>query len=264
MRSIYAKDYQDIPRPVAAMTRDYEPGSGGRRHQHRRAQLLHAISGTMLVLIDRGSWILPPHRALWIPGGVDHEVYCRGHVALRTVYVEPDACEALGQSCKALTVSNLLTELIIEATQIPLEYNFDSRDGRLMQLLLDEIARMDSLPLDVPMPQSANLLGLCRDIMQNPDRPVALDDCAMQTGMTRRSFTRRFRSETGISFLQWHVQMRLREAIAKLNEGQPVTSVALDVGYDSPSAFTAAFRRHFNLLPSQVPVLRSQMHIGNH
>ena len=55
MRSIYAKDYQDIPRPVAAMTRDYEPGSGGRRHQHRRAQLLHAISGTMSLIEHRAA-----------------------------------------------------------------------------------------------------------------------------------------------------------------------------------------------------------------
>jgi AraC-like DNA-binding protein len=255
MRSIYAKDYQDIPRPVAAMMRDYTPGSGGRRHSHRRAQLLHAISGTMLVLVDGGSWILPPHRALWIPAGIDHEVHCRGHVALRTVYIEPDACEILGTTCKALTVSNLLTELLVEAARIPLEYDLDSRDGRLMQLLLDEIARMESLPLDVPMPQSSALLRLCGDIMRRPGELATLDDCAALTGMTRRSFTRRFRNETGISFLQWHVQVRLREALAKLNEGQPVTTVALDVGYDSPSAFTAAFRRHFNLLPSQVPVL---------
>lgn len=256
MKSIHAKDYQDIPRAVAAMMRDYQPRSGGRPHAHRRGQLLHAVSGTMLVLADRGSWILPPHRALWIPPNIEHEVHCRDHVALRTVYIDPAACAAIGDRCKVLTVSSLLTELLIEAMRVPLEYDVDGRDGRLMQLLLDEIGRMDSLPLDVPMPQCPAFRDLCRDILNALDDPATLDDCAAAVGMTRRTFTRRFRQETGISFLQWRVQVRLREAIARLNDGQPVTTVAFDVGYDSPSAFTAAFRRHFNLLPSQVPVLR--------
>lgn len=257
MKSINAADYQDVPRPVAALVREYEAGYVGERHAHRRAQLLHAIAGTMMVTAESGSWIIPPHRALWIPPAVPHEVECRDKVSLRTVYIEPSICRGMGTACRALDVSNLLSELLVEAGAIELEYDQAGRDGRVMQLLLDEIGRMDELPLHVPMPRSPPLARICRRIVLEPGLDLGLDDGAALAAMARRTFTRRFREETGMTFAQWRQQVRLREAMVRLGEGEPVTTVALAVGYETPSAFTAVFRRALNLLPSKVPALAS-------
>ncbi|MDP9199971.1 MAG: helix-turn-helix domain-containing protein, partial [Pseudomonadota bacterium] len=49
----------------------------------------------------------------------------------------------------------------------------------------------------------------------------------------------------------WRQNVRLMEALSRLAVGQPVTSVAFDVGYNSPSAFTAMFRRAFGHAPTQ-------------
>jgi AraC-like DNA-binding protein len=257
VKSINAADYQDVPRPVAALVREYDAGYTGERHAHQRAQLLHAIAGTMLVTAEHGSWIIPPHRALWIPPTVSHEVHCRDKVSLRTVYIEPACCHDMGTTCRALDVSNLLSELLVEAGTIELEYDLAGRDGRLMQLLLDEIRRMETLPLYVPMPGSRSLAGICRRIVLDPSLDLGLDDCAALTAMARRTFTRRFREETGMTFAQWRQQVRLREAVVRLGEGDPVTTVALAVGYETPSAFTAVFRRALNILPSKIPALSS-------
>ena len=68
--------------------------------------------------------------------------------------------------------------------------------------------------------------------------------------MGRRTFTRAFRRETGLSFAVWRQNVRLMEALSLMASGQSVTSVAYDVGYNSPSAFTAMFRRVFGVAPT--------------
>jgi AraC-like DNA-binding protein len=68
--------------------------------------------------------------------------------------------------------------------------------------------------------------------------------------MGRRTFTRLFRQETGAGLAVWRQQVRLMAALSRLASGQPITTVAFDVGYESPSAFTAMFHRVFGMPPS--------------
>ncbi|MEN4957260.1 helix-turn-helix domain-containing protein [Stenotrophomonas indicatrix] len=49
----------------------------------------------------------------------------------------------------------------------------------------------------------------------------------------------------------WRQQVCLLAAIERLGQGQAVTRVALDLGYASPSAFSAAFRRVLGCSPSR-------------
>lgn len=73
-RSTQSVDYQDVPRPVAALADEYQSGTIQPRHSHKRAQALYSISGVASVTTDTASYILPPQRALWIPSGVSHEM----------------------------------------------------------------------------------------------------------------------------------------------------------------------------------------------
>jgi AraC-like DNA-binding protein len=49
----------------------------------------------------------------------------------------------------------------------------------------------------------------------------------------------------------WRQQVRLMEALTRLGAGASVTSIALELGYDSPSAFTAMFRRAVRCSPRE-------------
>jgi AraC-like DNA-binding protein len=69
--------------------------------------------------------------------------------------------------------------------------------------------------------------------------------------MGRRTLTRRFRQETGVSLVAWRQHVRLLESLSRLSMGQPVTNVALDVGYESLSAFTTVFQKTFGVPPSR-------------
>ncbi|MDR3511351.1 MAG: helix-turn-helix transcriptional regulator [Caulobacteraceae bacterium] len=257
-RSTRGIDYQDVPRPVAALADEYPAGHVDPRHSHRRAQLIFASSGVMSVTTDEASFVIPPERAVWVPGGVAHEAYCRGPVSLRTVYVEPDAAAGLPTTCRVIEVRELLRELIVEATNLPVEYDVGGRDGRVMALIIDEICATPVAPLHVPMPTDPRLARVCRAILKEPSQDDALDDWASAAAMGRRTFTRQFRRETGMSFGAWRQHVRLLEALSRLAVGEPVTTVAFDIGYSSPSAFAAMFRRAFGAPPSAYFAKRGQ------
>jgi AraC-like DNA-binding protein len=69
--------------------------------------------------------------------------------------------------------------------------------------------------------------------------------------MSRRTFTRLFRKETGLTFSAWRQQACLFAAMPRLAADEAVTTVALDLGYDSPAAFTTMFKRLMGVPPSR-------------
>jgi AraC-like DNA-binding protein len=250
-RSTLAADYQDIPRPVAVLCDERPPGARQPRHKHERGQLIFSLSGMLLVMTRGASFFLPPQRALWVPPGTEHESIVRGHVSLRTLYVSPAARPDLPMACRVMDVSPLLRELIIEAARLPIEYDLAGRDGRIMELILDEIAASKPCPLSIPMPRHPGLRKICEAILNNPGDDDELGDWAHAAGLGRRTFTRIFRRETNCSFAAWRQNVRLMEALSLLASGRSVTEAAFAVGYTSSSAFTAMFRKAFGAPPTR-------------
>lgn len=247
-------DSHDPDRPVIGLEDEYVPGFTDLSHSHRRAQLLYASSGVMSVIVESASFVIPPQRAVWIPAGVAHEVSCRGHVSLRTLYFD-ESVHDLGEGhCRVIEVSDFLHALILEVAHFGSEYDMSGREGRIIRLLIDEIEAMPNAPYHAPMPKDRRLLRVCRAILEDPSDQRDLDDWADLAGMGRRTFTRLFREETGMGLAVWRQQVRLMEALSLLASGRPITTVAFDVGYESPSAFTAMFHRAFGVPPSQYRV----------
>lgn len=205
----------------------------------------------MSVVVDSESFVIPPQRALWIPAGAMHEVSCRGPVSIRTLYFEDALDNLAGSVCRVIEISDFLKALILEVIRCNEDYDEGSRQGRIFRLMVDEIRAMPDAPYSAKMPADYRLLRVCRQILDNPADDRDLDEYASLAGMSRRTFTRLFRQETGMGLAVWRQQVRLMEAVSLLAMGQPVTTVAFDVGYDSPSAFTAMFHRSFGAPPSQ-------------
>jgi AraC-like DNA-binding protein len=241
----------DTPRDVVAWGDSYRAGEVVASHRHRRAQLLHAVTGVMRVSTAEGSWVVPPHRALWVPPATDHAIRMTGTVSMRTLYVEPTAAASMPQQCRVLSVSPLLREMILRAMELPRLYDTEGAAGRLIALILDEIRLLPALPLHLPMPAEPRLAKICEALSRHPEDGRALEEWGCSAGASGRTLARLFQRETGMSFGAWRQQARLIEALARLGAGEPVTNVALDLGYESPSAFTAMFRRSLGVTPSR-------------
>lgn len=237
-------------RPVIALRDEYPAGFVDPMHRHDHVQILYASSGVMAVRTPDVSFVVPPQRAVWLPAGTDHEVACRGPVSLRTLYLNPEI-GSNDSACRVFEVSHFLKALILETVDFPALYDPEGREGRIIELLLQEIARMPNAPYHVDMPTDRRLLRVCNAILANPSDPRDIDDWAKLAGMGRRTFTRAFKHETGMGLAVWRQQVRLMEALSLLAAGASITQVAYDVGYESPSGFAAMFRRTFGVAPSQ-------------
>jgi AraC-like DNA-binding protein/quercetin dioxygenase-like cupin family protein len=245
----YAAQLQAQNRPVVAMSAVYPSGSTSSRHFHRRGQIVLQTSGITSMVTERSTFVAPPGHILWIPSGIVHQSRCWGECAIQTIYVEPRCVMNWPKACRLMRASSLIIALMDEAVRMPIAYDEDGRDGQLIQLLLGEIIRMPEETLHVPMPQDARLLRICEAVLADTSSDLTLDDWANHAGLSRRTLTRVFRRETGQSFSAWRQRVRLLQALARLGNGEAVTNVALDVGYDSPSAFTAMFKRELGAAP---------------
>lgn len=242
--------FHDTHRAMAAMDINYPDGASTGWHAHPRGQLLHAIEGVMIVRSAAGSWVVPPNRALWITAALEHEVKMSGAVKIRTVFIDATTVRNVPERSCVIEVSPLLRELLVAAARIPLDYAEDSRDDRLMRLLVDEMRESDVLPLHLPIPTDPRVRSICEALIEDPANTSTADEWAAQLNVTAKTVHRLFVKETGMTFSQWREQARLLVALRRLANGERIVDVALDCGYSSQSAFTAMFRRHFGKTPS--------------
>lgn len=249
MHNISLDSVDAVARPLLAIGTDYPPGTLLDTHTHRRAQVLYGMTGLMEVETDDGAWVIPPYSGVWIPAGKRHRVRMQG-VSTRSLYIEPVAAPRSSAHCETLVITPLLHQLLLASLAMPAFYDEQGRDGALAQLLLHEVRLAQTMPLFAPIPQDRALAGLCKAFLKSPHIEAAPQEWADQLHKSLRTFTRLFRLQTGMSFGAWRQQACLLAALPRLTAGQSVTQVALDLGYDSPSAFSTMFRKRLGRVPS--------------
>jgi AraC-like DNA-binding protein len=236
--------------PVTALSVDYGPNDRVRNHQHPVGQLIYAVRGVMVIHTAIGQWVVPTTRALWMPGSMTHAIRMVGRVRMRTIYVRPNSSPGLPPACAVVAVSPLLSALILEAVNVRLPYAEDSRDGRLMRLLIDEIVQMPALPLNLPYPADPRLRVIHERIKTAPEDPSTAAQWARTFRLDPRTIHRLFVRDTGLTFGQWRRQARLLAALEMLAKGERIVDIALAVGYRSPTAFSTMFHRQFGAPPT--------------
>jgi AraC-like DNA-binding protein/quercetin dioxygenase-like cupin family protein len=237
--------------PVIAKASEYPDGYVVRPHRHSRAQLIYALAGVVTVSTATGSWMVPPDHALWVPADLEHSVTASGEVSMRSIYVAPGAVAELPRETRVVGLTDLMRSLMLEAVRLPQSYEAASRPGLIMALILEEIPNLPERPLGLPFPADPRLAKLCRSFLEDPAVGASIDEWAGTLAMSRRSFTRFFRAETGVSLSAWRQQACIFAALPRLAGGEQVTSVALDLGYDSTAAFTTMFKRMTGMVPSR-------------
>ncbi|MDR7034806.1 helix-turn-helix transcriptional regulator [Mesorhizobium sp. BE184] len=239
---------EQVEGPIVGLPSEYPDGYEVPEHRHSRSQLLHALTGVVLVKTRYGSWMVPPDHAMWIPAGIAHTVNMLGRVSMRSLYVDPEAIDGLPSGLRVVGVSALMRSLIIEAVALPDEKP-SARNTLLLTLMLHEIPTMPERPLGLPFPADARIAALCRRFVASPSPHATIHEWAEAVGMSRRTFTRVFHRQTGLSLSTWRQQALLFAALPRLADGEPVTRVALDLGYDSVPAFTTMFKRMLGTSP---------------
>lgn len=242
-----------LPRPLYARAESLGAGSWTMRHCHDWVQFSYAISGVLGVYTSEGSYFAPPQWEVWIPADLEHEVVTSTQAEMRSLYVRRDACPWAPKVCRVLEVTPLARELIKQFCLLPVDYpEADSAEARLAGVLLDQLQALPEVGFSLPLPRHPGLLALCNQLIAAPDQLQTLQQWALQLGRSEKTLMRLFQRETGLSFRTWRQRMRLLSSLALLEAGESVTEAALGCGYDSTSAYIAAFKQLFGFTPGEL------------
>ncbi|MEV0275587.1 helix-turn-helix transcriptional regulator [Streptomyces sp. NPDC050610] len=218
------------------------------RHQHGAHQLAWARSGVLAVRTTDATWVLPASMALWIPAGIAHSTGAISAALLRSLYFWPDHCPVRWESPQVVAVSALLRELICHLAEDGLDA---TARGRAERVLLDQLRPVSVTTVRAPMPDEPRARRVARALLDDPADGRSLAEWGKVVGASGRTLARAFVSGTDMTYGQWRTQLRLQAAMPLLAAGATVSSVAHRVGYGSPSAFVAAFRRSVGVPPGQ-------------
>lgn len=209
-------------------------------------QLLYAEAGTLTVATARGSWTVPPYRALWLPDGDPAIATNRFPVKVRSLYLA-SALRALPGPARTMRLSDLVRELVLHAVRnCPLDTD-DRLDAALLTVLLDQLPRLLEAPLWLPEPESAQARSAA-DLIRR-DWTTPLPEVARAVGTSRRSLERAFAASTGLPLGAWRRRARILGSLDYLGSGLSVGRTAVLVGYSSPSAFVTAFANELGATP---------------
>jgi AraC-like DNA-binding protein len=217
-------------------------------HDHGWDQLAYASEGFLTVHVPGASWVVPADRGVWIPAETPHTLEMRTRTRLESVYFAPGVAD-LPPHPHVVHANALVRELIRHVTTRGALDVTVAADARLALVLVDQLRTLDVAPLELRDPQDAragDAAALLRD-----DPSLTLDAVAEKVGASRRTLERTMRAETGMSLGQWRQRAQLLRALELLADRVPVTEVSATVGYATPSAFIASFRRTLGTTPAR-------------
>lgn len=240
----------DPQRPILTMDWSVADPHRVTPHHHPRAQIVYVLSGVFHVETPLGNWVVPAGQAMWIPSHVVHDVYSNNAVHAYILFVDESFTAGLPKQCVTVKVNSFLKELFSKAVKYGNDYVPEGKESRLVDVMIDEISDMESASLFLPMAKDKRLVHITDILLNNPSGKINLDELAQRVGASERTISRLFIKETGMTFSEWRKKYLLMQAIDKLDQGLSITTVALELGYSSASAFIAMFRRTLGMPPS--------------
>ncbi len=247
---------ETLPRPVLGQRLSLPNQAIHAHHAHPWIQLSYAAAGVVTVETPRARFVAPPNRAVWIPPGLEHGVHCAAGTQIRSLYIAPAVVSC--RPCEVVEISPLLRELILAFSDVEVEYDEAGAEGRLVQVMLDQLAIAPACALMLPWPDDNALAGICHYLAAHPDCRQPMSHFSAPLGVSDKTLGRYFIRHTGMSFRQWRQRARLLAALPLLEQNLRITDVALECGYDSLSAFIAAFGDLLGCTPGEYVRRREQ------
>jgi AraC-like DNA-binding protein len=213
-------------------------------HHHDMHQLQYAFESSMELEDTHGRHLLPRDLAGWIPAWVTHRNSLH-HIRSVSILLAVDSVSNAGDRVRILRVSPLMREMIAEAKRWPLDRPLDETG----QAYFAALARLcgewitDEAPLTLPTstdPALRAAMIYTRDHLVGSTMTAA----CREAGLSERTLRRRFQAELGMGWDEYRRRARLlfgAEALA--NGTESIARIAADVGFESQSAFAAAFQQ---------------------
>lgn len=247
-----------LPRPVYARAEDMTQRSSTHEHSHPWVQFSYASQGVLHMETPGAVLIAPPQWGILVPPGQPHTVKNTAGTRMRSLYIAHDRLPRVIGHCVVVHVSELLGAMIRHFSGMPVQYDEQGAEGRLVQVMLDLIQNAPRADLALPWPEHAGLQALCTRFMKETGtRHAVSGHWSRALNISERTLGRLFVQETRLTLRTWLQRARLLQSIPMLETGLSVTDTALACGYDSTSAFIAAFHAFMGQTPGSLQRKRS-------
>ena len=205
--------------------------------------------GTFSVSNNFGAWTVPAGCAAWIPAGLRHAIEALPRAQARTIYI---ANRVIRMPCAVLQVTPLLSAIVDHVCSATQPFRDAAASKHLLAVVLDQLPHQRELPLFVPTLRSPLALRVAKALASDPGDTPRIRDLAVELGVSARTLERAFIADAGMPLGEWRQRSRVCRATALLAEGRAVKEVALEVGYATPSAFVAVFKRYAGTTPGKL------------
>ena len=242
---------ESLPSPIYFRTANMPAQATYPQHRHAWGEFVYAFSGVMEVKLGDRHYLAPPQYGIWLPPNVEHRGLNRYETCHCSLYVAEELSGALPKTTCALTVSPLMRAMLDHLRRHPPGLPRSAEEERLLQVLVDQLARAACAGSYLPMSDDPLLRPILEAVDANPGDARSLSELAQLVHTTERTLMRRCQRELGMSFAEWRQRLRVVKSMPLLEAGETVENIAHDLGYGSSSAFIAMFRRLMDITPDE-------------
>lgn len=220
-------------------------------HFHDMHQLVYAFEGALEAESSDGRHLIPRQLVAWIPAGVKHRLGLR-KVRSGSVFLPADMVANPGNRIRILMASPLMREMMRESMRWPLQEDETPIRSTFFNAMGQLCSEWINSETDLLLPACRDpRLQRALDYTSLHPQAKATDICA-NAGLSERTLRRRVKSETGLTWEGYRQRQRLLSAVKQLGESsEPISAIAANCGFESPSAFAKAFRNALGMSPSE-------------
>jgi len=230
-----------------------------RMHAHSKGQLSYVEDGIAYLVLENAQFVLPAKHFVWIPAHLPHELNV-SHSATQLHSLYFPAIEKAPHAFYSTFGIYPASELLISLIRFTERWHArsvaaDAPFYELLYGLYHLLSETDMTPLNLMLPfsEDGKMRRITGYIQQNFGKDLTIAFMTQQFGMSERTFTRSFKKELGITFMQYLKSVRIMEAIALLlKTNLSVSEIANKVGYDSLPSFSRIFRSYTGKGPNEM------------
>ncbi|WP_319486697.1 helix-turn-helix transcriptional regulator [uncultured Cohaesibacter sp.] len=240
---------EQLPHPLYFRSAQMPKNAIYPRHSHPWGELVYSYSGVMEISLRDGYFLAPPQYAVWLPPNMEHQGLNRQAAVHCSLYVAEALCGQLPGETTALEVSPMLRTMLEHLRDSEGADPADPAHLRFLQVVIDQFASGPQVGSFLPWTTDSLLEPILQFLQDNPHDNRSLAELARLHGATERTLIRRCHRDLGIPFTEWKQRMRVLKAMPMLEAGETVQSIAVHLGYGSPSSFITMFRRMIGKTP---------------
>lgn len=218
-------------------------------HQHQSGQLFIIKQGLLVLETKSGRSLMPCSCAGWLPPQTHHKAKGLGPTVGESFYLAPSLCLHLPKQPCVFSPNALLGAILSRMISWR-KSEWSIENEHLLKVMIDELKKLTPSPLYLPIPAEKTLEKLTHAFILHPEFSITLEEGAKSVHLSKRTFTRHFRQQTGMPFTKWCQQARIMKSVEYLAKGKSVTWISLTLGYNSVSAFIKVFHQFLGSTPS--------------